>query len=56
MMICVCRRKERTLENLSGGDIELSKAELDEIAQIMATNPVQGDRYFGPAMDLKLWG
>ncbi|KAI0751220.1 aldo/keto reductase [Daedaleopsis nitida] len=49
-------RKERTLENLAGGDIELSKAELDEIAQIMATNPVHGERYWGSADDLKLWG
>ncbi|KAI0773743.1 aldo/keto reductase [Fomes fomentarius] len=50
-------RKERTLENLYGADVELSKADLDEIAQIMATHPVHGHRYFAPgdAVDAKLW-
>ena len=50
------RRKERTLENLAGADVELSQADLDEIAQIQATNPVHGDRYFGNDEAAKLWG
>ncbi|KAI0723565.1 aldo/keto reductase [Earliella scabrosa] len=49
-------RKERTLENLAGADVELSQADLDEIAQIQATNPVHGDRYFGNDEAAKLWG
>ncbi|KAI0708314.1 aldo/keto reductase [Earliella scabrosa] len=49
-------RKERTLENLAGADVELSQADLDEIAQIQATNPVHGDRYFGNDDAAKLWG
>ena len=52
------RRKERTLENLFGADIELSPANLEEIAQIMATNPVRGDRYLGDETQVSgnLWG
>ena len=48
----------RTLENLAAGDIELTKAELDEIAAIMAKYEVKGDRYLGGAADkvLHLWG
>ncbi|KAM5530264.1 hypothetical protein V8D89_016074 [Ganoderma adspersum] len=49
-------RKERTLENLQAGEMALSKEDLDEFAQILDTNPVKGDRYFGDAVDLKLWG
>ncbi|KAI0740678.1 aldo/keto reductase [Earliella scabrosa] len=51
-------RKERTLENLFGADVELSPADLEEIAQIMATNPVRGDRYLGDETQVSgnLWG
>ncbi|KAI0740687.1 aldo/keto reductase [Earliella scabrosa] len=52
-------RQERTLENLFGADVELSPADLEEIAQIMATNPVRGDRYLGdetPEVSGNLWG
>ncbi|RPD62073.1 aldo/keto reductase [Lentinus tigrinus ALCF2SS1-6] len=49
-------RKERTLENLHGSDVELSEVDLSEIAGIMATNPVRGHRYYGADVDMKLWG
>ncbi|KAI0794174.1 aldo/keto reductase [Fomes fomentarius] len=51
-------RKERTLENLHASDVQLSKADLDEIANIMETNPVHGARYFGDEHheNQKLWG
>ncbi|KAI0643982.1 aldo/keto reductase [Trametes meyenii] len=49
-------RKERTLENLRGGDVELSAQDLAAVARVMGENPVQGHRYFGAAVDLKLWG
>ena len=50
------RRKERTLENQSGGDVELSAEELAEIATIMEKNPVRGHRYYGEQVDVMLWG
>ncbi|EIM92841.1 aldo/keto reductase [Stereum hirsutum FP-91666 SS1] len=48
----------RTLENLAGGDIELSTEELDEISQVLAAHTVKGSRYFdkGPVQILNLWG
>lgn len=49
-------RKEQTLENLRGGEITLSKQDMDEFAQVLDANPAQGDRYFGDAVDLHLWG
>ncbi|KAI0666495.1 aldo/keto reductase, partial [Trametes maxima] len=49
-------RKERTLENIHGGDVELSAQDLATVAKVLEENPVQGHRYFGGAVDLKLWG
>ncbi|KAI0723538.1 NADP-dependent oxidoreductase domain-containing protein [Earliella scabrosa] len=49
-------KKERTLENLYAADIELTKEDLDKIAKIMETNPVRGDRAFGPQVEMRLWG
>ncbi|PIL36668.1 hypothetical protein GSI_00357 [Ganoderma sinense ZZ0214-1] len=49
-------RKERTLENLHGGEAVLSKEDLDEFAQLLDANPVKGDQDFWDAVDLKLWG
>ncbi|KAJ3019103.1 hypothetical protein NUW54_g175 [Trametes sanguinea] len=50
-------RKERTVENILGGEIELSPEELAEIARIMEENPVKGDRGLTTkSIDLKLWG
>ena len=51
-----CRKKERTLENLYAADVELTKEDLDKIAKIMETNPVRGDRAFGPQVEMRLWG
>lgn len=49
-------RKERTLENLYGADVELSPEDLADIARVMEENPLRGDRGYGDAIDLKLWG
>ncbi|KAI0723536.1 aldo/keto reductase [Earliella scabrosa] len=49
-------KKERTLENLYAADVELTKEDLDKIAKIMETNPVRGDRAFGPQVEMRLWG
>ncbi|KAL7282015.1 hypothetical protein ACG7TL_003482 [Trametes sanguinea] len=50
-------KKERNLENIRGGDIELSPDDLAEIARIMKENPVKGNRGLATkAIDLKLWG
>ncbi|KAF8753964.1 Aldo kereductase [Rhizoctonia solani] len=38
-------RAARTVENASAASIELSKEELEEIADIIGANPVSGDRY-----------
>lgn len=48
--------KKRTLENLAGGEVVLTEAELAEIAGIQEKYPVQGDRYFGNDEAAGLWG
>ena len=51
------RRKERTLENLAGGDVILSEEEKKEVAHILETHPVKGGRYADdPSTDALLWG
>ncbi|KZT71694.1 Aldo/keto reductase [Daedalea quercina L-15889] len=49
-------KKERTLENLAGGDVELTEADLAEINSIIAKHEVKGDRYFGNPETAHLWG
>ncbi|CDO74158.1 hypothetical protein BN946_scf185043.g209 [Trametes cinnabarina] len=50
-------RKDRTLENLHGGDIVLTPEDMAAIARIMEENPVKGGRGLATdAIDLKLWG
>ena len=49
-------RKERTLENLLASDIEMTAADMAEIAKIMEENPVKGHRYFGEDPNMRLWG
>ena len=49
------RKKQRMLENLGGSDVELTAADMGEIAGILETNPVHGHRYFGPEVDTMLW-
>ncbi|KIK56439.1 hypothetical protein GYMLUDRAFT_1016317 [Collybiopsis luxurians FD-317 M1] len=46
----------RTLENLKGGDVELTKEELAGVEQILAAHPVAGERYLGKDVELYLWG
>ncbi|KIK69358.1 hypothetical protein GYMLUDRAFT_214481 [Collybiopsis luxurians FD-317 M1] len=46
----------RTLENLEGGDVELTKEELAAVQQVLDANPVAGERYLGKQVDLFLWG
>ena len=40
-----CRNKGRTLENLAGGDVQLSADEISAIEKLM--DLVKGDRYYG---------
>ncbi|KAJ8502137.1 hypothetical protein ONZ51_g229 [Trametes cubensis] len=50
-------RKERTLENLAGGDVILSEEDKQEIAHVLETHPVKGGRYADdPSTDSLLWG
>ncbi|RPD59578.1 aldo/keto reductase [Lentinus tigrinus ALCF2SS1-6] len=51
-------KANHTLENLAAGDIELTKAELDGVADIMAKPEVKGERYLGGEANkmLHLWG
>ncbi|KAI0724067.1 aldo/keto reductase [Fomitopsis betulina] len=49
-------KKERTLENLASGDIELTAADLAEINGVIAKHEIKGDRYFGNADAAHLWG
>ncbi|EPT06152.1 hypothetical protein FOMPIDRAFT_1021199 [Fomitopsis schrenkii] len=49
-------KKERTLENLAGGDVELTAADLAEINDVIAKHEVKGDRYFGNPEAAHLWG
>ncbi|KZT71736.1 Aldo/keto reductase [Daedalea quercina L-15889] len=49
-------KKERTLENLAGGDVQLTEADLAEINGIIAKYEVKGDRYFGNPEAAHLWG
>jgi pyridoxine 4-dehydrogenase len=51
------RKSSRTLENLQAGDIELTAEEVKAINDILAANPVVGDRYAGaPPEKSHLWG
>lgn len=54
----LCRTANRILENIAGGDVELTQEELDEIAGILEKHEVHGGRYLGgPANSmLHLWG
>jgi pyridoxine 4-dehydrogenase len=45
------------MENLEGGEVELSKAEVKEIVDAVASHGVKGGRYFdAPDSVLRLWG
>jgi pyridoxine 4-dehydrogenase len=46
------------LENLAGGDVELSTEDLAEIAQLLEKYPRKGARYVDGPMEqqLHLWG
>ncbi|TFY81768.1 hypothetical protein EWM64_g2242, partial [Hericium alpestre] len=35
-------RKDRTLENFAGGEVDLSEEDLDEIAKVLETHPIKG--------------
>ncbi|KAI5122111.1 hypothetical protein M0805_002233 [Coniferiporia weirii] len=49
--------KERTLENIVGGEIELTSEEVAAINKVLEDNPVQGGRYFaGSDEQNHLWG
>ncbi|KAF8264001.1 NADP-dependent oxidoreductase domain-containing protein [Lactarius quietus] len=48
----------RTLENIAGGDVELSSEELSEIDRVLSSHAVKGGRYIDTVPDEKLylWG
>ncbi|EGN95420.1 hypothetical protein SERLA73DRAFT_186401 [Serpula lacrymans var. lacrymans S7.3] len=46
---------KRTIENLVGGDVELSADDMKEIEHVMNTHEIKGDRYFGGG-EAYLWG
>ena len=50
------RKKERTLENIEAGDVELTAADVAEINEVIAKHEVKGDRYFGNPEAAHLWG
>ncbi|KAK7044552.1 Aldo/keto reductase [Favolaschia claudopus] len=47
---------ERTVENCSAGDVELSADELKVLNEIAEANNVVGERYFGGPEEKFLWG
>ena len=49
------RRKARAIENLGGGDVEFTDAELSELTQALEKHEVKGDRYFGDKEGQWLW-
>ncbi|KAJ3893967.1 aldo/keto reductase [Lentinula edodes] len=50
-------KASRTLENLKAGALELTPEELKAIDEVITTNPVFGDRYFGLTDEqANLWG
>jgi pyridoxine 4-dehydrogenase len=53
-----CRSESRKLENLKGGDIELSEAEMQEINDAISNHGVKGGRYNDSIPDkaMHLWG
>lgn len=51
------RNKKRTLENLEGGDIELTPEELQEIDEVLNTHTIAGGRYIDELETrFNLWG
>ena len=53
-LISANSNKNRNLENIAAGGIQLSEGELAEIDQILADTVVQGDRYYTGVPHL--WG
>jgi len=50
-------KANRTLENLAGGDIDLTEEDLQEINKGIETIDVKGDRYYGLSdKEMHLWG
>lgn len=50
--------KKRTLENLKGGDVQLSAEDLQEVSKVIQAHSVKGGRYIDEIGDAKLllWG
>ena len=48
--------KTRNLENMKAAEIDLTPEEISEINQFIEEHPVVGHRYFGEAVNLRLWG
>ena len=51
------RNKTRTIENLAGGDVDLTAEEVAEINNILEAYPVKGGRFVREAEDdAQTWG
>ena len=52
------RNAKRTLENIAGGNVDLSSDDLNEIDGVLSSHAVKGGRYFDTVPDekLHLWG
>ena len=52
------RNAKRTLENIAGGNVELSSGDLSEIDHVLSSHAVKGGRYVDAVPDekLHLWG
>ncbi|TDL26314.1 aldo/keto reductase [Rickenella mellea] len=49
--------RSRTLENIEGGNLQLTAEEVAEVYRVIAANPVKGDRYWGAGDKASgLWG
>ncbi|KAJ4475004.1 aldo/keto reductase [Lentinula aciculospora] len=49
-------KASRTLENLHGGYVQLTQDELRAIKEVISAHPVAGERYYGAAVQMYLWG
>lgn len=50
--LCNARHAKRTLENCAGGDIELTREEIEEVNKVIQSVGVEGGRYNAATPDL----
>ncbi|KAJ3743656.1 aldo/keto reductase [Lentinula detonsa] len=49
-------KASRTLENLKAGEIQLKQEEQKAVEEVISVDLVAGERYFGAAVQMYLWG